>query len=347
MSNNTEQPTPKEEETHKVFVGNLSFTSTEETLKDFFKDSGEVLETIIIKKGPRPKGYGFVAFRTLEEAEKAVQNCDKKELDGREVSVQVANQREPRTSAEKKKKKRKSKKPRKSVSEQDNESSNEESAKESQVEEVKPKPKTSVFVANLPLDITMMDLTELFKDYQVESALVAIQRSGRSKGYGFVELTTVEEMNKVLNEFIDIEVQGRPIHISAATSEKTISKKPKSVKKTEEEPVAAPTPKKKSSRNRKSKKNKEGISAAKDAQEAVRVAKEDDGISAAKDAQEAVRVAKEDDGINAAKDAKEAVRVAKEDDGISAAKDAKEAVRVAKEDDGAKSAKAATESQTK
>ncbi|GAA5797501.1 hypothetical protein HPULCUR_002889 [Helicostylum pulchrum] len=347
MSNNTEQPTPKEEETHKVFVGNLSFTSTEETLKDFFKDSGEVLESIIIKKGQRPKGYGFVAFRTLEEAEKAVQNCDKKELDGREVSVQVANQREPRTSAEKKKKKRKTKKPTKPVSEQGNESSNEESAKENQVVE-EGKPKTSVFVANLPLDITMMDLTELFKDYQVESALVAIQRSGRSKGYGFVELTTVEEMNKVLKEFVDIEVQGRAIHISAATSEKTNIKKPKSTKKTEEEPAAAPTtPKKKSSRNRKSKKNKEGIFAAKDAQEAVRVAKEDDGISAANDAQEAVRVAKEDDGVNAAKEAKEAVGVAKEDDGVSAAKEAKEAVRVAKEDDGAKSAKAATESQTK
>lgn len=74
------------------------------------------LEAIIIKKGSRPKGYGFVAFRTLEEAEKAVKECDKKELDGREVSVQIANQREPRTSAEKKKKKRKSKKSRKPVS---------------------------------------------------------------------------------------------------------------------------------------------------------------------------------------------------------------------------------------
>jgi RNA recognition motif-containing protein len=38
------------------------------------------------------------------------------------------------------------------------------------------KPKTSVFVANLPLSVRMDDLAELFKDYQVESALVAIKR---------------------------------------------------------------------------------------------------------------------------------------------------------------------------
>lgn len=76
------------------------------------------METIIIKKGSRPKGYGFVAFKTLKEAEKAVNDYHKKELDGREISVQLAKPREEpiKPATEKKKPKRKSKKSRKSVS---------------------------------------------------------------------------------------------------------------------------------------------------------------------------------------------------------------------------------------
>lgn len=73
------------------------------------------MDTVIVKKGSRPKGFGFVAFNTLEEAEKAIKDLDKKELDGREISVQLANQREPHKPNEKKKK-RKNKKSRISVS---------------------------------------------------------------------------------------------------------------------------------------------------------------------------------------------------------------------------------------
>jgi RNA recognition motif-containing protein len=75
------------------------------------------LETIIIKKGSRPKGFGFVAFKTLEEAEKAVEIFDKKEFDGREISVQLAIQRSPEElEAAKNEKKKKQQQKRKSGS---------------------------------------------------------------------------------------------------------------------------------------------------------------------------------------------------------------------------------------
>lgn len=74
------------------------------------------LETIISKQGRRPRGYGFVAYSTLAEAEKAIANLDKKELDGREISVQLAKPREPKPAGEKKKKRKSSKKSRKTVS---------------------------------------------------------------------------------------------------------------------------------------------------------------------------------------------------------------------------------------
>lgn len=77
------------------------------------------METIIIKQGHRPKGYGFVAYGTLAEAENAIKNLDNKELDGREISVQLAKAKEIKpasSNAEKKKKKRNNRKLRKNVS---------------------------------------------------------------------------------------------------------------------------------------------------------------------------------------------------------------------------------------
>ncbi|KAI8086344.1 uncharacterized protein BX664DRAFT_335572 [Halteromyces radiatus] len=84
-----------EENDHKVFVGNLSFQTKEEGLVSFFETSGKVLEAKIItirqhRFKRRSAGYGFVTFATLEDATKAAQELNKKELDGREINVEVA-----------------------------------------------------------------------------------------------------------------------------------------------------------------------------------------------------------------------------------------------------------------
>ncbi|KAG0175213.1 hypothetical protein DFQ30_010988 [Apophysomyces sp. BC1015] len=83
-----------EENVHKVFVGNLSFQTTEEGLTKFFETSGKVLNAHIITRGPRSLGYGFVSYATIEEAEKATSELDKEELDGREINVEVARPKE-------------------------------------------------------------------------------------------------------------------------------------------------------------------------------------------------------------------------------------------------------------
>ncbi|KAI8344724.1 hypothetical protein BC941DRAFT_409469 [Chlamydoabsidia padenii] len=83
-----------EEDSHKVFVGNLSFKTKEDGLVEFFETSGKVLEAKIITIRPhhrgRSAGYGFVTFATLEDSLKAAKELDKKELDGREINVEVA-----------------------------------------------------------------------------------------------------------------------------------------------------------------------------------------------------------------------------------------------------------------
>jgi RNA recognition motif-containing protein len=74
----------------KVFVGNLSFQTNNDQLREHFTPFGEVVSVNIITRGPRSLGYGFVELASEEEAQKAVAAMDQKTLDGRVVNVQIA-----------------------------------------------------------------------------------------------------------------------------------------------------------------------------------------------------------------------------------------------------------------
>ena len=82
----------------KLFVGNLSFKTTENDLQDAFAAHGTVLETNLMmdRMTGRPRGFGFVTMSTPEEAEKAIQALHGAEVDGRPLTVNVARPREDR-----------------------------------------------------------------------------------------------------------------------------------------------------------------------------------------------------------------------------------------------------------
>lgn len=82
----------------KLYVGGLSYGTTEATLKDAFAQAGTVeTATIIIDKMTnRSKGFGFVEMSSDEEAQKAIEMFDGKDLDGRTVKVNEAKPMEPR-----------------------------------------------------------------------------------------------------------------------------------------------------------------------------------------------------------------------------------------------------------
>jgi len=91
----------------KVFAGNLAYSTTDEGLKTFFAPvQSDVLSVQVIQRGTRSAGYGFVALATAEAAQKAVEALDKKELDGRQVIVEVAK---PSDQKDKEKKEKKAK----------------------------------------------------------------------------------------------------------------------------------------------------------------------------------------------------------------------------------------------
>jgi len=78
----------------KVFVGNLSFKTREAELAQEFGSVAKVISANIITRGPRSLGYGFVELESEEDAQKAVTAMDKKEIDGRQINVEVANLRQ-------------------------------------------------------------------------------------------------------------------------------------------------------------------------------------------------------------------------------------------------------------
>jgi len=82
----------------KLYVGGLSYNTTEATLKDTFAAVGTVETAVIImdKMTNRSKGFGFVEMATDEEAKKAIEALNGKELDGRTLTVNEAKPLEPR-----------------------------------------------------------------------------------------------------------------------------------------------------------------------------------------------------------------------------------------------------------
>src|SRR5579863_3699676 len=83
---------------NKLFVGNLSFNTTENDLNDAFAAHGTVTETNLMmdRTTGRPRGFGFVTMSSPEEAQKAIDALNGALVDGRNLTVNEARPREER-----------------------------------------------------------------------------------------------------------------------------------------------------------------------------------------------------------------------------------------------------------
>jgi cold-inducible RNA-binding protein len=86
----------------KLFVGNLSFNTTEGDVLELFKQAGTVVscELIVDKFTNRSRGFAFVQMSSQEEANRAIAEFNGKELDGRALTVNEARPREERSRSE-------------------------------------------------------------------------------------------------------------------------------------------------------------------------------------------------------------------------------------------------------
>ena len=85
----------------KLYVGGLSYSTTSETLREYFAQCGTVESASVItdKFSGQSRGFGFVEMATAEEAQRAISELNGKELDGRKITVNVSNPRTPGSAA--------------------------------------------------------------------------------------------------------------------------------------------------------------------------------------------------------------------------------------------------------
>jgi len=82
----------------KLYVGNLSYNTNEQQLRDLFSQAGEITEIALIndKYTGQSKGFGFVEMATDAEAQDAISRFNGYSLDGRDLTVNEARPREER-----------------------------------------------------------------------------------------------------------------------------------------------------------------------------------------------------------------------------------------------------------
>eukprot|EP01125_Pyxidicula_operculata_P021405 TRINITY_DN8230_c0_g1_i1.p1 TRINITY_DN8230_c0_g1~~TRINITY_DN8230_c0_g1_i1.p1 ORF type:complete len:285 (+),score=73.52 TRINITY_DN8230_c0_g1_i1:70-855(+) len=211
----------------KVFVGNLAFSTTDQALQELFSKVGHVKSGVIITRGRRSLGYGFVEFETVAEADRAIAEMNKQLHNKRTLKVESAKpadqqqgEKQPRQPREKvqqspkaqktnaatsedgaakkrrKNPRRKTRKPRTSTDEQTPVAVAEKPAKPQrpprQPREKVPS-KTTLYVGNLPFSYTDEQLCALFQGTNFKNAHVVTSKTGRSRGYAFVEFSTEED----------------------------------------------------------------------------------------------------------------------------------------------------------
>lgn len=78
-----------------IYVGNLSYKVEENELRQIFEEYGEVASVKIItdKYSGRSKGFAFIEMNDEEQAKKAIEELNQKEIDGRQIIVNVARPR--------------------------------------------------------------------------------------------------------------------------------------------------------------------------------------------------------------------------------------------------------------
>ncbi|CAM8927621.1 unnamed protein product [Rhodiola kirilowii] len=170
----------------KLFVGNLPYDFDSEALANLFNQSGvvEIAEVIYNRETDQSRGFGFVTMSTVEEAEKAVEMFSGYEVNGRNLTV---NKAAPRGS-------RVERPPR----------SFERSFR--------------IYVGNLPWQVDDARLEQVFSEHGkvVDARVVYDRETQRSRGFGFVTMSSEAEMNDAIAALDGQSLDGRAIRVNAA-----------------------------------------------------------------------------------------------------------------------------------
>jgi cold-inducible RNA-binding protein len=93
-----EVATSDKKENMKLYVGNMSFQTTEQDLRELFGQFGTVTDAVVMmdRDTQRPRGFGFVTMSSSEEGQKAIESLHGQNHDGRDLTVNEARPMEAR-----------------------------------------------------------------------------------------------------------------------------------------------------------------------------------------------------------------------------------------------------------
>jgi len=212
---------------------------TDQALQEAFSVCGEVNSGVVITRGTRSLGYGFVEFNSPESALSSVDKMNSRELFGRQIKVELAkdpSERVPHSPNTVNRPPRDNLAPRpprevggssrfrgnnKTPSNADEETEQQRGSggkgrqmrsrnqHHSDVPKADKIPsKTTLFVANLPFSVDDGQLKEIFAGTKVKNARVVHTKNGRTRGYGFVEFDNEADQLAALESKNNLEVSG-------------------------------------------------------------------------------------------------------------------------------------------
>lgn len=197
--------------TVSVFVKNLNFSTTSQTLKDAFKAfSGFAVATVKTKPDPKKEdgvlsmGFGFVEFKTRENANAAISAMDGHTLDGHKLQLKLSHRQGGSTS--------------KTAAKSDNKSS-------------------KIIIKNLPFEASRKDILELFGAFgQLKSVRVPRKFDKSARGFAFVEFTLLKEAENAMGQLEGVHLLGRRLVMQyaekdSANAEEEIDRMTKKVRK--------------------------------------------------------------------------------------------------------------------
>ncbi|NWI30861.1 NUCL protein, partial [Sula dactylatra] len=174
-SKETMKENKKERDARTLFVKNLPYRLTEDEMRDVFENAQEI--RIVMNKEGNSKGMAYVEFKTEAEANKALEEKQGTEIDGRAMVIDFTGEK-----------------------------SHQEHQKGGGERESK-----TLIVNNLSYAASEETLQELFK--KASSIKMPQTNQGRPKGYAFVEFPTTEDAKEALNSCNNTEIEGRAIRL--------------------------------------------------------------------------------------------------------------------------------------
>ncbi|KAL6710055.1 RNA recognition motif-containing protein [Coniothyrium glycines] len=196
---------PKEAARRQLFVRGLAPTVTTEDLTEYFSESYPIKTALVVldKESRESKGYGFVTFADVEDAQRAREELNGTELKGKKIKIETAEARQ-----------REGEERRPKASDR---------AKAERNQQIKEAQTPKLIVRNLPWAVkTPEDLQKLFRSYgKVNFVNLPKKPNGELRGFGFVSLRGKKNAEKAIRELNGKEIDERPIAVDWAVDRDT------------------------------------------------------------------------------------------------------------------------------